>query len=124
SVATKVLRVNYEENSDCNINKCNEIHKCFNETYRNFRDKSQLKDMPCCFRYDPSIFANIINPEKVLMFTALFDIFIPRKSSNDLWDKLRKPKRYLLFSGHLGSHVIYKKYILRKSLEFLKGTVQ
>jgi hypothetical protein len=57
----------------------------------------------------------------VLMFSASVDIFIPREASDDLWQRLGKPKRYFLPCGHLGAHIFFKRLILKKSLEFFTG---
>ncbi len=119
SIATRVIRLKYEEDESCNPEKCHKIHRTFDETARNFGGVGELEKLPSCFRYDASLFANMINGEKVLMFTALFDPFIPRKSSDDLWHRLGKHKRYKLLSGHMTAHVFYRRYILKKSLAFL-----
>lgn len=121
SVVTKVLRIRYEDEGSCNIKRCHKLHENFDEQAKNFNSIDDLNSLPNCFRYDPSLFAKIINPDKILMINAAFDPFIPRKSSKDLWTKMGKPKRYILPSGHLTSHLWFKKFILRKSVEFLKG---
>ncbi|HHV71064.1 MAG TPA: alpha/beta hydrolase family protein [Clostridia bacterium] len=121
SVATRVLRVSYEENEECNQEKCHQLHLAFDSFARTFSSPLDLEKMPVCFRYDPSLFAGLIKADKVLMFNALFDPFIPRKSADDLWVRLGKPKRYFLFSGHLTAHLLGKRFILDKSLAFLEG---
>lgn len=121
SIATKVLRISYEDGSSCNREKCIITHLSFDNYAKNFNSIDDLNDMPPCFRYDPCIFAEHIPRENVIMFTAKFDSFIPRKSSNDLWEKLNKPKRYNLLSGHLTSHILYKHFILKKILQFFNS---
>lgn len=119
SIATKVLRIRYESpDSPCNVNKCKEIHRSFDHEALNFKYPENLNKIPSCFRYDASIFANSVDKNEVIMFNALFDIFIPQKSSVDLWRRLDYPKRYLLPSGHLSSHIVFKKFIFTKSLDF------
>lgn len=118
SVATKVLRVRYEDEDSCNMKKCEQIHKSFDYDIRNFSDLKDLYNLPSCFRYDPSLFAKFIDPKKVIMFNAIFDSFIPKKSSKDLWIRLRQPKQYKLPAGHLTSHLWFKKYILNRTLNF------
>lgn len=119
SVATKVLRVRYEDEGSCNPKRCNILHQNFDQVVENTNSLEDLYSLPSCFRYDPSIFAKKLNPDEILMFTALFDPFIPRKSSKDLWEKINRPKRYKIPSGHLTSHLWFKKFILKKTLEFL-----
>lgn len=121
SVATKVLRVRYEDGDSCNIERCHKIHENFDLDAKNFSSLDDLNNLPPCFRYDPSLFAKNIDPNKVLMINAAFDPFIPGKSSKDLWSKMGKPKKYMLPSGHLTSHLWFKKFILKKSMEFLKS---
>jgi dienelactone hydrolase len=119
SVATKILRISYEENKECNPQECALKHQIFDTAAKNFRSLNDLKDMPVCFTYDPSIFAHLIPPRKTIFFKAAFDPFIPSASSDDLWRRLGMPKRYVLPSGHLSAHLIFKKFIAKKSLEFL-----
>ncbi len=121
SVATKILRVSYEENKECNPSECALKHKMFDIAAKKFHSLDDLEDLPVCFTYDPSIFAHLIPPRKVLFFKAAFDPFIPSTSSDDLWKRLGKPKRYVLPSGHLSAHLIFKKFIAKKSLEFLNS---
>ncbi len=118
SIATKVLRISYEENKSCNPKVCEEKHKSFDEAIKNFKSLKTLEDMPPCFTYDPSLFAKFIMPRKTLFFTAMFDLFIPKRSSDDLWKRMGRPKRYMLPAGHVSSHVIFKSFILNKTLEF------
>ncbi len=120
SVATKVLRVRYEDKGSCSIEKCRKLHETFDEEAKKFNTIDDLNKLPICFRYDPSLFAKLVDTNKVLMINAVFDPFIPKNSSKDLWTKMGKPKRYMLPSGHLTSHLLFKKFILKKSIEFLK----
>jgi|YelNatPaOPRAMG01_1025707.scaffolds.fasta_scaffold56016_2 dienelactone hydrolase len=121
SIATRVLRISYEENKSCNPKECEKKHKLFGKAIINFTSLTMLKDMPPCFTYDPSLFAKFILPRKTLFFTAMFDFFIPRKSSDDLWERMGKPKRYVIPSGHLSAHLFFKHFILNKSLAFFKN---
>lgn len=118
SVATKILRISYEENKACTKIVCNIKHGIFEKSIENFTKLGELSEMHPCFTYDPSLFAKFISPEKAILFRALFDLFIPRKSSEDLWTRLGKPKRYDLFSGHLTAHVLFKGFIFKKTLDF------
>ncbi|MGC9139517.1 alpha/beta hydrolase family protein [Athalassotoga sp.] len=120
SVATKVLRVNYEENKSCTPIVCNIKHRIFERMIEEFSELEDLEKMHPCFTYDPSIFAKFIKPENVIFFEALFDLFIPKKSSRDLWERMGKPRRYELLSGHLTSHLFFRHFIANKTLEFFK----
>lgn len=122
SIATKVLRVRYESpDSPCNSKLCTQKHKNFCKICKDFKSIDDLTNLPSCFRYDASVFAGILNKKDVIMFNALFDIFIPRNASNDLWDKLNHPKKYMLPAGHLTSHVFFKKFIYKTTLEFFNS---
>lgn len=118
SVATKVLRISYEDEGSCSKDICAETHKKFNKAANEFTSLKDLDNFPPCFRYDPSLFAKFIPNENVIMINALFDAFIPKKSSNDLWERLNKPKKYSLPAGHLTSHILFKKFIANKCIEF------
>ncbi len=69
--------------------------------------------------YDPLTFAQYIPPRKVMMFNGMFDIIIPRFASEKLAHTLGINSLYLP-AGH-GSILIYRSFILRKMLKFLKG---
>ncbi len=120
SIATRVLRVSYEENKLCNSRECEKKHELFDETIINFKSLEMLENMPPCFTYDPSLFAKFIPPRKTLFFTAMFDLFIPKRSSDDLWERMGKPKRYTIPTGHLSSHAFFKHFIFNKTLEFFE----
>ena len=117
SVATKIMRVRYEESEECDQQKCEIKHAIFDKAANRFNSLKDIKDLPVCFTYDPSIFAKMVRSRKKIFFTARFDPFIPRASSDDLWKRMGRPKRYLLFSGHLSAHLLYRRFIARKSLE-------
>ena len=120
STATKVLRIRYEDEDSCSPEKCHELHKSFDDQIKSFHKLEDLNLLPDCFRYDPSLYAKFIDPKNILMFSSIFDPFIPKKSSDDLWTRLKNPKRYLLPSGHLTAHLLFKHFILKKSLIFLQ----
>jgi esterase/lipase len=94
------------------------IRREFDECARSFASLKDLASFRIFFRYDPSLFAKMVHRDRVLMFTALVDPFIPRAASDDLWRRFGKPRRYFLPSGHLTTHILFKGFILRKSLEF------
>ncbi len=68
--------------------------------------------------YDPLTFAKYIPPRKVMMFNGMFDVIIPRFASEELAGVLGVRPFYLP-AGH-GSILIYRSFILRKMLKFLK----
>ncbi len=68
--------------------------------------------------YDPLTFAEYIRPRKTMMFNGMFDIIIPKFASEKLAHKLGVQSIYLP-AGH-GSILIYRNFILKKSLKFLE----
>ena len=123
SVATKILRIKYESDSDgCSHEKCRMIHEKYYERYvkslKNVDDVGRIPAFMKCFEYDPSTFAKFVEIP-ILMITALFDIFIPRKSSLDLKNRLPNVRELLIPTGHLSSFLM-RRFIVRKVLKFLK----
>ncbi len=123
SIVTKVMRVRYEESEECDEQKCELKHAAFDKAAESLESPEDVKDLPVCFTYDPSIFAKLIRSRKKIFFTARFDPFIPRASSDDLWKRMGRPKRYLLFSGHLSAHLLYRRFIAEKTLETFEGSL-
>ncbi len=128
SVVTKVFRVQYERNQECDVEKCRYWHSD-NNFYRYIRDisspKIELDIAPmACYEYDPLVFAKFVKSPTV-MFTAAFDIFIPYKSSDELFRFLGSPKkkRYVIPSGHLTSYALFRRFIASKTLDFFEGKV-
>jgi len=121
SIATKVFRVRYEEDGSCSPERCRSLHTDFSASIMKLRNPADLESFPSCFRYDPSFFAGLINRDRVMMFTAKMDPFIPRRSSDDLWARLGKPKRIFLPAGHITSHLFFKRKILSKSILFFQN---
>ena len=122
SVATKVLRIKYESDSGgCTHEKCREIHERHYERYveslKVVDDVGKVPAFMKCFEYDPSTFAKFVKIP-ILMITALFDIFIPRKASRDLKNRLPYVKEYLIPTGHLSSFLM-RGFIVRKVFKFL-----
>ncbi|MFO7881232.1 MAG: alpha/beta hydrolase family protein [Kosmotogaceae bacterium] len=122
SFATKVLRVKYEEDKSCNKEKCYKLHKNEFKDYLKRLEKSEISvDMSpkACFEYDPLTYARFVN-QPVLLFQALFDIFIPKASTRELNATLPNSKLCKLPTGHLSS-IMFKKYILRKTVSYFKN---
>ena len=121
SFVTKTLRVQYEENKECNPKRCFEIHKNYDSYIDSLNGPNIEIDkapMPC-FEYDPSTFAKFIKAPTI-NFRALFDIFIPKKSTMDLYNRLQcKKELYSIPSGHLTSY-LFKKRIFNKTINFFE----
>lgn len=121
SFATKVLRVKYEEDKSCNEKKCYELHQyIYREYLKNLETpKIVVNSAPkACFEYDPLTFAKFVE-QPTLLFEAMFDIFIPKASSQELNKALPNSKLYKLPVGHLSS-ILYKKKVLNKTVKHFK----
>lgn len=126
SIVTKVFRIQYEQNQECDVEKCRYWHskenfyKYINEI-RSPNIELDTAPMPC-YEYDPLVFAKFVKAPSV-MFTAAFDIFIPKRASDELFEFLgsRRKKRYVIPSGHLTSYALFRKFIASKSLKFFEG---
>ncbi|MCD6238604.1 MAG: alpha/beta hydrolase family protein [Thermotogae bacterium] len=122
SVATKVLRIKYESSdSGCTAKRCHEIHKAFRgylNGLKDLKDIDKVEKEQECFTYDPMTYAHFLKGRPILMFNAIFDMFIPRRATLELWEELGRPELHWLFSGHLSS-ILYKKKIARHTLTFL-----
>ncbi|SHH56414.1 alpha/beta hydrolase [Thermosipho atlanticus] len=127
SFATKVLRMKYEENKECDVEKCRNFHgESFYKFIDDIRSPNISKDSApiSCYEYDPVVFAKFVK-SPTIMFRAIFDIFIPKSSSLELFERIgsNRKKMYTIFSGHLTSY-IFKNYIFKKTVEFFeKNTV-
>lgn len=119
SIATRVFRVKYEEDGSCSPERCRRLHADFDTAAAGVKDPEDLSRFPGCFTYDPSFFAHLLEADRVIMFSATSDPFIPRSASDDLWKRLGKPKRIFLPAGHMTSHVFFKRKIARESVMFL-----
>jgi len=60
SLATRELRQRYWEEQFCDLETCHELHKKFDQAAAEFEKVEDLKKLPPCFRYDPSLFAHKI----------------------------------------------------------------
>jgi esterase/lipase len=118
SLATRELRKRYWEEQFCDLETCHELHKKFDQAAAEFEKVEDLKKLPPCFRYDPSLFAHKIKSKNVLMFNAIFDNFIPTEAADDLWERIGRPPRYNLIAGHYTTHIFFKKFICKKSDKF------
>ena len=75
-----------------------------------------------CYEYDPLIFAKFVKAPTI-MFTAIFDVFIPLSSSKELFEFLgsEKKKRHLLPSGHITSYLVFRRFIAAETLRFFES---
>ncbi|QTA38435.1 alpha/beta hydrolase family protein [Thermosipho ferrireducens] len=123
SFITRVLRVQYEKNKECNPQKCADYH---DEKFWKFISKLKKPDIEkdtapiACYEYDPIVFAKFVKVPTI-MFRAIFDVFIPKDATLELYEKLNATHKeiYKLFSGHLSSY-IFRKRILRLTDNFFK----
>ncbi|MBT1247689.1 MULTISPECIES: lysophospholipase [unclassified Thermosipho (in: thermotogales)] len=124
SFVTKVLRVQYEQNKECNPQKCADYHgKEFLKYISNLKTPAiEIDSAPiACYEYDPIVFAKFVTAP-VIMFRALFDVFIPKKSTVELFNNFGSLKKEIhsLPSGHLSSY-IFKKRILKLTMRFFEN---
>jgi esterase/lipase len=126
SVVTRVFRVQYEKNEECDVEKCRYWHSEGNfyryvEELESPRIPLDTAPMPC-YEYDPLVFAKFVKAPTV-MISALFDFFIPYESSRELFEHLGSERkvRYILPSGHVTSYLIFRSFIARKSLQFFSS---
>ncbi|MEA2065637.1 MAG: alpha/beta hydrolase family protein [Thermotogota bacterium] len=121
SFATKVLRVKYEEDETCNEKKCCQLHKNEFRDYIKDLKKPEIEVDSApkeCFEYDPLTFAKFVD-QPTILFEAIFDIFIPKASSQELNKALPNSRLHRLPTGHLSS-ILFKKNVLKKTVEHFK----
>ncbi len=127
SFITRVLRVQYEKNKECNPQKCADYHgKEFWDFISKLKEPYIQKDTApiACYEYDPIVFAKFVTVPTI-MFRALFDVFIPKSATLELYNRLNAPyiEIYNLFSGHLSSYILRKR-ILRYTDTFFNTYTQ
>lgn len=119
SFVTRVMRVRYEEDGSCNKEKCRQIH---GEIYKEYRGSLESPEIELgsapisCLEYDPLTYAKFIECP-TLLTGALFDIFIPRKSTLELAQSIPNCELRWLPSGHLTS-IAFRQTILKRSAVF------
>lgn len=119
SIATRIYRAGKRRRA--HRDRSFEIRKQFDECTQKVASLRDLDRVPSFFRYDPSLFAKMITPDSVIMFSALCDLWIPRKSSDDLHMRLGRPRRFMLPSGHLTSHLLFRRMMLRRAVTFFRN---
>ena len=124
SFVTRVLRVKYEEDGGCDIERCRNYH---GEMWKNYIN--QLGDWPVpfgsapisCLEYDPVTYARFVK-QPVIMFGALFDIFVPRASTISLKREFPDSRLHWLPSGHLGS-IVFRNTIMHGTIKFFNSGI-
>jgi dienelactone hydrolase len=71
---------------------------------------------------DPLVYANRIDPSKVLMINAYFDRVIKRKHTMALWKAMGKPPMVLLPTGHY-SAILFLNYAQRQALAHFQNVL-
>ena len=126
SLATRMLRKKYEMESNtdvygCTEEKCVEVHKDYFKYMQSLKTPEDLDRIPYkkeCFLFDPLTFAHFLKNRKVVMYNAIFDEIIPKKSSDLLWEEMGKPERHMLFADHITS-IFYKKSLLKRGVDLI-----
>lgn len=98
--------------------KCRSFHSDFLHSIKDGHLPSKIKSDVICFYFDTLSFAPLIDPQKILMINALFDIIIPRESTKKLHKILGEPLLRWIPSGHL-SLFIFKRKIISYIKSFL-----
>ncbi len=126
SLATRMLRKKYEmeANTDvygCTEEICEKVHEHYADYIRKLKTPEDIDKVPFekeCFLFDPLTFGHFLKNRKVVMYNAIFDEIIPKKSSELLWEEIGKPERHMLFADHITS-IFYKKRILKRGLDLI-----
>ncbi len=94
------------------------LEKIKKSNYKNI--KMDLENLPelkeattkMCFLCDPLAFTSKIKPRKIFMINSRFDFYFSRKSTNQLWEELGKPKIHWLNKLHSGKILTNEKIIM------------
>jgi hypothetical protein len=114
---------------------CEEIYSNFPEFIKKIKElqdrpiKIKMQDLPelkkvtkkMCFLCDPLAFAHKIAPKNALMINSRFDLYFSRKSINQLWEELGRPKIRWLNKFH-SSEILNNGKIFKEINEFLQDT--
>ncbi|HET6725546.1 MAG TPA: hypothetical protein VFH85_06035 [Gammaproteobacteria bacterium] len=72
---------------------------------------------------DPAHFAGCFDPERILLFDALYDTCMPARSRAALWEAMGQPERYTMHYGHKSAFLamtpLGRNFMRRKTLQFL-----
>lgn len=61
----------------------------------------QESDIHPFLKIDPLAYAKFIDKDKIVFIEALFDKALPKSTRRILWEALGKPRRHVIFSGHV-----------------------
>ena len=120
SVATKLLRQQYEADETCDAATCRVLH---HSAFPAFCQQLTSPLVPldsapmACFEYDPVTYAPFVT-QPVLMVNARFDLFIPRKATHALYNRFPDATLQWLPAGHLSS-ALFAGRMLNRSKAFL-----
>ena len=126
SFATRIIRKKYEMESNtdvygCTEEKCVEVHKDYFKYIHSLKTPRDLDKVPYkkeCFLFDPLTFAHFLKNRKVVMYNAIFDEIIPKKSAELLWEEMGEPERHMMFADHITS-IFYKKSLLKRGVDLI-----
>jgi hypothetical protein len=91
--------------------KARELLSAFTASVKKGENPFNIKSNIICLYFDPLSFAPMIDPEKVLMINAFFDLIIPRKSTIRLHKALGKPKIIWFPATHLNLSIFENRII-------------
>jgi len=83
----------------------------FTKSVKKCGNPFDIKTNIICLYFDPLSFAPLIEPERVLMINAFFDLIIPRKATIRLHRALGKPKIIWFPTDHLYLYIFKNKII-------------
>ena len=66
---------------------------------------------------ETAAFTNVVDPDGILMFSAVFDKLVRWRHSTAQWEALSRPERITLPTGHYSS-VLFIRYVRFKSLKY------
>ncbi|HCF38831.1 MAG TPA: alpha/beta hydrolase, partial [Thermosipho africanus] len=61
----------------------------------------QQSDIHPFLKIDPIAYAKFVKTERIIFIEALFDKALPKSTRKMLWEMLGKPRRHVIFSGHV-----------------------
>lgn len=79
------------------------------------------------YHVDPVRFTGCYQPERILMFDALYDTCMPTRSRQALWQAMGQPERYTMHYGHkssfMGMTPLGRNFIRKQAMQFLDRTL-
>ncbi len=76
-----------------------------------------------CFPSDPLALAPAVDPRRVLLVTSRYDDVVPLRYQEALWERMGRPVRYDIPTGHL-SGIVYLPYITDMVSRWLRGRLE